>query len=135
MFFEAAEKQFYLSHYEEAFAAFNAIAQNHHLSKYIRAEAYNMMGVIIAGCAPYLSKNEDESGLEYFQAALNLDEKNLAAALNILGGYRTSPTGHNNRESVELACHLLEKNNWHDLSAEDRELVVKNRKTLDLYDG
>lgn len=128
--FEEAEQLFYHSSYDEAFTEFQNIAQNRSFHKSLRAEAYNMQGVIIAGFAPYLSNNEDESGLEYFKAALDLDERNLGAALNILGGYQTSPTGHNDRESVELACNLLENIHWSELSEEDKTLVLENREKL-----
>ncbi|MBE9041838.1 hypothetical protein IQ235_13715 [Oscillatoriales cyanobacterium LEGE 11467] len=128
--FEEADKLLDRASHEEAFLAFKEIAQNQILEKSIRAEAYNMMGVIIAEPAPDLSKNEDESGLEYFKAALELDENNLGAALNILEGYRTSPTGHSDRESVKLACSLLENHHWDEISEFDRQLVIENRRKL-----
>ncbi len=128
--FEEAEKLFYDSIYEESFVAFEKIAKDSNCEESLRAEAYNMMGVIISGPAPYLSKDEDESGLEYFKAALKLDDKNLGAALNILEGYQTSPTGHSDRESVELACNLLKKGCWDELSEEDKTLVINTQKKL-----
>ena len=89
-----------------------------------------MMGVIISGPCPYLSDSDDESGLSYFKISLQLNPQNIGAAFNIIETYDSGPTGHQDKEIVEIACKSLENSFGDKLSDCQKELVAKAYRKL-----
>lgn len=121
--FDIAEKKFNENCYDESFAIFAAIATNEEYDLLLRSDAYNIMGAIIAGPAPYLSNNDDESGISFFKKSLQLNSKNLSAALNIIETYDNTPTSHQDKEVVRIACQSLQENSWEILSQTEKHLI------------
>ena len=46
-----------------------------------------MMGILVRGFDPSLAPGDDESGLEYYKAALAFDEDDLGVLANIAGSF------------------------------------------------
>ena len=130
--FKNAEHLFNDRFYEESFAMFNTIASDKKVSLELRAESCNMIGLIIQMAAPYLAKGDDESGLYYFKKALELDSKNISAALNIIATYDNSPTDHKNAVATKIAYECLKKYYWQDLSEEQKKSVHLLDKHFDI---
>ena len=107
MEFKNAEDLFDNGQYKLAFEKFKQIAENNIFALSVRADSYNMMGAIINGFAPYLDK-EDENGLKYFLKAIDLDENNIGALLNIVNTFGEDPSMHKNREVFEKAYNRFE---------------------------
>ena len=121
--FDIAEDLFNKNQYELAFDMFKAIAENELNDACTRAEAYNMLGVIISGPCPYLVEREsgiDESGVQYFEAAMMLDPKNIGAAHNIIEAFYEGPTGHQNLNLVKQACVNLKRWNFSSLTPKEQ---------------
>lgn len=121
--FDIAEKKFNENFYDESFAMFTAIATNEEYDLLLRSDAYNMMGAIISGPAPYCSDSDDESGVSFFKKSLQLNSKNLSAALNIIETYDNTPTSHQDKELVRIACQSLQKNFLEILSETEKHLI------------
>ena len=76
--------------YKKSFSLFQEIALDTNNSNVTRADAYNMMGILVECCDPSLASGDDESGLEHYKAALELDEGNLAALASVLRSFGES---------------------------------------------
>jgi len=136
--FDEAEKLFENGCYEEAFAIFASLAENSEHDLSLRSDAYNMIGIIISGPCPYLSDNDDESGLSYFKMSLQLNLHNIGAVSNIIETYNSGPTGHKDKEIVIMACQSLENSSCNNLPDYKKELLAKAYRKLGIaekHDG
>ncbi|MDV3352052.1 hypothetical protein QGP82_25450 [Leptothoe sp. LEGE 181152] len=132
--FNIAEDLFEKNQYESAFEIFEKLAENEQNEACIRAEACNMLGIIISGPCPYLSERNhevDESGVQYFKAAMTLDPKNIGAAHNIIDAFYEGPTGHQDVNLAKQACENLMRWNLTKITPEEK---AKISKILELED-
>lgn len=65
-----------------------------------------MMGVIVTGFSPDLDI-EDESGIRYFNKAIELDAHNIGALLNIVESYEDSSSRNNMLSVFKTVCERL----------------------------
>ena len=89
--------------YKKSFSLFQEIALDTNNSNVTRADAYNMMGILVECCDPSLASGDDESGLEHYKAALELDEDNLAALAGIMGSFGESFPDHQDTAAFRAA--------------------------------
>ena len=89
--------------YKKSFSLFQEIALDTNNSNVTRADAYNMMGILVECCDPSLASGDDESGLEHYKAALELDENNLSALANVLGSFGESFPHHQDTAAFRAA--------------------------------
>ena len=132
--FNIAEDLFEKGQDESAFEMFKTLAENKQNEDCVRAEAYNMLGIIVSGPCPYLSERYhevDESGVQYFKAAMTLDPKNIGAAHNIIDAFYEGPTGHQDVNLAKQACANLKRWNQTNLTPEEQ---VKINEILELKD-
>jgi hypothetical protein len=73
--------------FKKSFSVFEALALDERNSHEDRAYAYSMMGMLVECYDPCLAPGEDESGLEFYQAALALDPDNLHALRGIVSSF------------------------------------------------
>lgn len=121
--FMLAESMFMEGNGEEAFWIFSQIAVDELRNNAERADAYNMMGVIVNGIAPHLDL-EDESGLKYYKKALLLDPDNIGALLNIIGSFGMSPNMHRDVD-VFLDTYNRLMNKKEELEYEDKKMIER----------
>lgn len=124
--YKNAEEIFENGDYELAFKEFKQIAQDESNRNSIRAESYNMMGAIINGFAPYLDDKNDETGLKHFLNAIEFDENNIGALLNIVNTFGEDPSMHNNIDVFEKAYKKLVGDLSNKISAD--ELIRLKKK-------
>ena len=89
--------------YKKSFSLFQEIALDTNNSNVTRADAYNMMGILVECFDPSLASGDDESGLEHYKAALELDENNLPALANVLGSFGESFPHHQDTAAFRAA--------------------------------
>ena len=100
--------------YKESFSLFQEIALDANNSNATRAYAYNMMGILVECCDPSLASGDDESGLEHYKAALELDENNLAALASVLRSFGESFPDHQDTTAFRAAYNraMLRRNEF-----------------------
>ena len=97
--FEKAENLIETGEFQEAFEIFHEISLATEATNNVKADALNMMGLIVWSMAPELAhENEAEEGLAYFKQALKLDPKNLGALLNVAENFGTAYGQHQDTE-------------------------------------
>jgi hypothetical protein len=132
--FEMAEAFYLEGEYESSFKLFQEMIADKTLDAENRADAYNMLGVIISGPCPYLCKeihDVDETGIQCFKLSLELDPSNIGAAFNILESYDKETTGHKDRKLLKSACETLKKWHFSKMSIEEKDLIIETLKMLD----
>jgi hypothetical protein len=82
--FEIGEELLYNLKCDKAFDIFKEIAEDEKNTNLIKAEAFNMMGVIISGFTPYLGIANSNDGLYYYLKAIDLAPNCLGALFNII---------------------------------------------------
>jgi hypothetical protein len=131
MNFNIGEQYFESRQYDFAFDIFRKIANDETADKVLRANSFNLMGVIISGFAPHLDK-EDESGLKYFKKAIELDPDHIGALLNIVDTFGKLPSMHSDHLAFHLAYKKLVKDLMHQITANDRERLRRKADELGL---
>jgi hypothetical protein len=84
--FDNAKKLFDLHNFDKAFDMFEKVANNDSFTNEERAEAFNMMGVIVSGFAPYIAP-EESNGVHFYKKALSLNPSCISALLNIISSF------------------------------------------------
>lgn len=108
--YNRAEKHFQDGDFHNAFILFKEIAENSYICKNIRADAFNMLGAIILFDTTI--DQEDESGLNYFLAAIEIDPFNIGALFNIIENFGLSVNSHKNIKAFDLAVENLNKTGY-----------------------
>lgn len=100
--------------YKKSFFLFQEIALDTNNSNVTRADAYTMMGILVECFEPSLASGDDESGLEHYKAALELDEGNLAALAGIMGSFGESFPHHQDTAAFRAAYNraMLRRNEF-----------------------
>lgn len=122
MNFKTANQQFDDGDFNDAFNSYSILANDQSRSKKDRSVAYGMMGLIVAAMAPYLGK-DDETGLNFYMKALDLNPYNVAVLLNVYFAYGNCHDCHNDRTLFELAYYRLTKELRHELTLEKITMV------------
>ena len=134
MKFNRAEQLLEEGEYEIAFKLFEEITEDESSGNELKADAFNMLGVIISGFAPYLDE-QDESGLCYFVKAIEVNPLCLGALLNIVFNYTTNKkhlfSMHSDSELFILAYDTLNNKLWESLSISVKK-DLKTKKALRL---
>lgn len=106
MNYTVAKQYFENYNYRDAFSCFKQIAEDDKNALVVRANALNMMGVIVSGFSPDLDI-EDVSGFKYFQKAIELDSNNIGALLNIIESHEDLPSDNKQQLTYIMACKRL----------------------------
>lgn len=126
---DLADKSFNEGNFGEAFDLYNVIYLDSNISSQDRAEAANMMGVMLM-YDPSLD-TEDESGLTYYKKALLLDPENLSALLNVINSFGTVVNSHTDLDFVNFAFAQLEVLNY---KISDSENEMFQKRLRDFHD-
>lgn len=122
MNYTIAKEHFDNHRYSEAFFIFKNIAEDQKNSLILRANALNMMGVIINGFSPDLDP-EDKFGFKYFEMAVQLDPDNIGALLNIVEYYEDLPSPNSQLLTFKTACERLFGELSNDITSEQLSKV------------
>ena len=114
--------------YDSAFQILSQTAGDATLAADVRADAYQMLGVLVQ-ISPDLSDG-DESGLSHYERALKVSPNHLWAAMGIVSTFGERPYQHRNR-SAFLAAEAVVRHQWLYLDAAAREKVQERRHVYD----
>lgn len=96
--------------FDNSFKAFKQLAENESFTKEERADAYNMMGIIISfvSYSDYTNMTIGEIELLFFKKAVLLDPYCIGALLNIISSFGTESLGmHRDKEVFIQAYEVL----------------------------
>jgi len=120
--FDKAEELFCFGNYDLSLAAFKNIAENYENSSRLRADALNMIGVLLSGP---LSGSSYESHMDYFKSALSLDPENQGALMNVIELFGDEVNQHQDIQLLKNSVELVRKHYWSELSEEERARVIE----------
>jgi hypothetical protein len=108
---------------------FKAISEKKVYSNEERAEAFNMMGVIISSAAPYLIKGESND-IHFYKEALRLNPYCIGALLNIISAFGTRDSSMHLDKALFIQAYKVLTQELNDqLTARDKE-ELENRYQL-----
>jgi hypothetical protein len=123
--YDTAEGYFSKGNFEKAFILFKAISEDLNYYDGVRANAYNMMGVVVL-FNPIIYP-EDESGLVFFLKAIDADSGNIGALLNIVANFGLSVNSHKDISAFDMAIKRLEELGYKFSKSEMALLQEKNK--------
>lgn len=118
--FQEAEKHFNEYKFRESFAVLKEILKKPDASNQLKSDCFNMMGTLII-IDPELDL-DDETGLLHFKKALEFDEWNIAALLNVIGTFGLSFTAHRDISMLDFAISQIYISNYV-LSDSEKEMI------------
>lgn len=108
--FSEAEKLFHEDRFNDAFDLFKEVIELKEADNELKAEAYNMLGVIVlwdTGIDP-----SDESGISYYKKAIALDGNCISALSNIFVLYGDKVDNHTDFELFNYSIGKLRELNF-----------------------
>lgn len=108
--FSEAEKLFYEHRFNDAFDLFMEIIEMNGIDNELKAEAYNMLGVIVLW-DPGIDLL-DESGIYYYKKAIALDGNCISALSNIFVLYGDKVDNHTDFELFKYSIGKLRELNF-----------------------
>ncbi|WP_154656445.1 hypothetical protein [Flavobacterium suncheonense] len=123
--FDKAEDFFDKGDFLASFNHFKSITENDKFDNLEKADAFNMMGVIIL-FDPMIDI-EDETGLKYFRKALELDDENVGALLNVIENFGLSVNNHKDVILFDFAIGQLKKINY-DFNEDEKNTISDKEK-------
>lgn len=131
--YDIAEGFFSKGDFEKAFILFKAISEDLNYCDGVRANAYNMMGVVVL--FDPMVYPEDESGLIFFLKAIDADPENIGALLNVLANFGLSVNSHKNINAFDMAINRLEELGYKFSKSEIDILEEKNKVKQQILSG
>ncbi|WP_347067852.1 hypothetical protein [Flavobacterium sp. WV_118_3] len=125
--FNEAEDLFTKGNFITSFNLFKSLTESSEFTDLEKAEAFNMMGVIIL--FDPLIDIEDETGLKYFKKALELDDENVGALLNVVENFGLSVNNHKDTVFFNFALSQLKKINY-DFSENEKKMILDKQKNI-----
>ncbi len=120
--FSEAEKLFHEHRFNEAFDLFKEIIEIKEIDNELKAEAYNMLGLIVLW-DPEIDLL-DESGISYYKKAIALDANCISALSNIFTLYGDKVDNHTDFELFKYSIGKLRELNF-EFSSDELKKINK----------